>query len=74
VRYDIAGIPAEGAADRPGLGDVFGGAFLYRFVQTSDLRLSAEFANLTAAQAASRPASASGSTPGSSDDEWISPR
>jgi sugar/nucleoside kinase (ribokinase family) len=56
VRYDIGGIPAEGAADRPGLGDVFGGAFLYRFVPTSDLRLSAEFANLTAAQAASRPA------------------
>ena len=67
VRCDIAGIPADGAADRTGLGDVFGGAFLYRFVATSDLRLSAEFANLTAAQAASRPA------PGHKDEEGISP-
>jgi sugar/nucleoside kinase (ribokinase family) len=52
VRFDIGGIPAEGAEDRAGLGDVFGGAFMVRFVPTSDLRLSAEFANLTAAQAA----------------------
>jgi sugar/nucleoside kinase (ribokinase family) len=65
VRYDIAGIPAEGAEDRAGLGDVFGGAFMCRYVPTSDLRLSAEFANQTAAQAASRTAPAG--------DEWISP-
>jgi sugar/nucleoside kinase (ribokinase family) len=64
VRYDIAGIPAEGAADRAGLGDVFGGAFLYRFVPTLDLKASAEFANLTAAQAASRH---------TTDQEWSSP-
>jgi sugar/nucleoside kinase (ribokinase family) len=69
VRFDIEGIPAEGAEDRAGLGDVFGGAFMYRFVSTADLRLSAEFANLTAARAASRPAPAP-----TEDEEWISPR
>jgi sugar/nucleoside kinase (ribokinase family) len=67
VRWDVGGIPAEGGDDRPGLGDVFGGAFMYRFVQTSDLRASAEFANLTASRAASGPA------PGLMDDAWISP-
>jgi sugar/nucleoside kinase (ribokinase family) len=72
VRFDIEGIPAEGAEDRAGLGDVFGGAFMYRFVPTSDLRASAEFANLTAARAASRPPA--GRMPGLLDDEeWISP-
>jgi sugar/nucleoside kinase (ribokinase family) len=54
VRFDIAGIPSEGAVDRPGLGDVFGGAFMYRFVPAADLRASAEFANLTAARSAQR--------------------
>jgi sugar/nucleoside kinase (ribokinase family) len=67
VRYDIAGIPSEAAGDRAGLGDVFGGAFLHRFVSTSDLKASAEFANLTAAQAASRPA------PGFGEEEWNVP-
>ncbi|HTO95203.1 MAG TPA: carbohydrate kinase family protein [Bacteroidota bacterium] len=67
VRHDIAGIPAEGASVRMGLGDVFGGAFLYRFVSTSDMMGSAEFANQTAALAASRPAGAA------ADEEWISP-
>ena len=38
VRYDVAGIPAPGGADMTGLGDVFGGAFLYRFVATADLK------------------------------------
>ncbi len=52
VRYDIAGIPSEGPAERAGLGDVFGGAFLYRYVPASDLKGAAEFANLTAARAA----------------------
>ncbi len=66
AHFDIEGIPAEGAEDRAGLGDVFGGAFMYRFVTTSDLRLSAEFANVTAAGAASRPIDI--------NDEWISPR
>ena len=54
VRFDIAGIPAEGAVDRAGLGDVFGGAFMYRFVPAADLRASAEFANVTAARSAQR--------------------
>jgi sugar/nucleoside kinase (ribokinase family) len=53
VRYDIAGVPSGVAENRTGLGDVFGGAFLYRYVATSDLRASAEFANTTAARAAS---------------------
>jgi len=53
VRYDIAGIPSGSAGDHTGLGDVFGGAFLYRYLATSDLRASAEFANTTAARAAS---------------------
>ncbi len=48
VRHEIAGIPSDGAAERTGAGDVFGGAFLYRFVSTSDLLGSAEFANITA--------------------------
>lgn len=67
VRFDIEGIPAEGAGDRAGLGDVFGGAFMCRYVPTADLRASAEFANLTAARAASRPA------PPTEDEGWISP-
>ncbi len=53
VRRDIAGIPSDGAGGREGLGDVFGAAFLYRYVTTSDLAASADFANATAARAAS---------------------
>jgi sugar/nucleoside kinase (ribokinase family) len=63
VRRDVAGIPSGGAGEREGLGDVFGGAFLYRFVATSDLGASAEFANAAAARAASSPA----------EGEWNSP-
>ena len=63
VRRDIAGIPAEGAAEREGRGDIFGGAFLYKFVTTSDLTASAEFANATAARAASAPAEEAWSSP-----------
>ena len=55
LRRDFAGVPVKEAAAGVGLGDVFGAAFLYRLVSTSDLAGSAEFANLTAAQAASRP-------------------
>jgi sugar/nucleoside kinase (ribokinase family) len=54
VRHDVAGIPAAGGADVAGLGDVFGGAFLYRFVSSADPKGSAEFANMTAARAAAR--------------------
>jgi len=60
VRRDVAGIPAPGGGVREGLGDVFGGAFLYRFVSTSDLAASAEFANAAAARAASGGLSAEG--------------
>jgi sugar/nucleoside kinase (ribokinase family) len=67
VRRDFAGIPAAEVGDRMGLGDVFGGAFLYRFVSTSDLSASAEFANQTAARAAAQ------SVAGPLDEEWISP-
>lgn len=54
VRSDVAGIPAPGAGDITGAGDVFGGAFLYRFVSSADLKGSVEFANMTAARAAAR--------------------
>jgi sugar/nucleoside kinase (ribokinase family) len=54
VRRDIAGIPAGGAVDAAGLGDVFGAAFLYRFVAAPDPAAAAEFANETAAREALR--------------------
>ena len=50
VRCEIAGIPSGGTGDRTGSGDVLGAALLYRFVATSDLKGSAEFANLTASR------------------------
>ncbi len=50
VRTDIAGISVDGgSADTTGCGDVFGAAFHYHYTKTSDLRASAEFANLIAA-------------------------
>jgi sugar/nucleoside kinase (ribokinase family) len=45
-RTDIPGISINGkTADTTGCGDVFGAAFHYRFVKSSDLRAAAEFAN-----------------------------
>jgi sugar/nucleoside kinase (ribokinase family) len=49
VRKDVAGIDAESTQDTTGCGDVFGAAFLYRYVKTKDLMGSSEFANHVAA-------------------------
>jgi sugar/nucleoside kinase (ribokinase family) len=54
VRRDIAGIPSGGTSDTAGLGDIFGAAFLYRFVATSDAGAAAEFANEAASGEALR--------------------
>jgi sugar/nucleoside kinase (ribokinase family) len=49
-RTDIPGISANGGkVDPTGSGDVFGAAFHYQYVKTSDLPGSAEFANRIAA-------------------------
>ncbi len=49
VHSDIAGIPGNGEGEPTGCGDVFGAAFLVRYVKTSDILASAEFANRVAA-------------------------
>jgi adenosine kinase len=49
VRKDIAGVTVDRVLDSTGCGDVFGAAFLFQYVKTSDLAASAEFANRLAA-------------------------
>lgn len=48
-RHDFAGIPISTSSDPTGCGDVFGAAFLVRFLQTKDPVQAAEFANRAAA-------------------------
>jgi hypothetical protein len=55
VHHDVAANSVEGTVDTTGLGDVFGASFLYKYVATSDLIASAEFATRTAGEAAARP-------------------
>jgi hypothetical protein len=62
IRADIPGITVDTpGGDTTGCGDVFGAAFHYNFVKTSDLRGSAEFANRIAAAHIGAPAG--GDTP-----------
>ncbi len=49
TRTDIPGLAVNGGGEPTGCGDVFGAAFHYCFIKTSDLIASAEFANRTAA-------------------------
>ncbi len=49
VRTDIPGIAVRGEGEPTGCGDVFGAAFVVRYVRTGDLLASAEFANRVAA-------------------------
>ena len=48
-RHDIEGVQAEAPLDTTGCGDVFGAAFVYRYVESRDYVKAAEFANKIAA-------------------------
>ncbi len=48
-REDLDALPVDGHLDRVGSGDVFGAAFHFHYVKTSNLRASAEAANRFAA-------------------------
>lgn len=56
-REEIAGIPAPPPADPTGCGDVFGAAFLYKFILSKEFVQSAFFANSLAAFNATFPGS-----------------
>ena len=46
TRYEIPGVPIEHALESKGAGDVFGAAFLYQYLKTRNVPLSAAYANL----------------------------
>jgi len=55
TRHDVPCTPVEGADTALGLGDVFGAAFIHRYVATRDMALAAAFAVETATAAAAGP-------------------
>jgi len=63
IRHEVPCTPVERAPGAQGAGDVFGAAFLHRYLATRDMALAAAFAAATAA------ASAAGPDPG----EWRAP-
>jgi sugar/nucleoside kinase (ribokinase family) len=53
-RHEIPGIPLEQPLDPTGCGDVFGAAYLWKFLESRNPRAAAEFANAAAAYNATR--------------------
>lgn len=54
LRHDFGPVGPPGAEDPTGLGDIFGGAFVFAHAKSSDMKASAEAANRYAGEAASR--------------------